>query len=104
MRHAVHGEQLVVLLRRQQLRFGPGQLQAHDQRLDAAQDQEDEGGDDVAQADLLVVDAWTASPISPGSVSQIRSSRAPGESPSIADDVGRRERRLAGVLHRKVSR
>ena len=35
-RHAVHGEELVVLLRRQQMQVGTGQLQAEDQRLDAA--------------------------------------------------------------------
>ena len=55
-RHAVRREQLVVLLRRQQWLIRPRQLDAHDQRLEAAQQQEDEGGDDVAKPDLLVVD------------------------------------------------
>ena len=55
-RHPVRREQLVVLLRREQLLIGPRQLDAHDQRLDAAQHQEGERGDDVAEADLLVVD------------------------------------------------
>ncbi len=37
-------------------RFGPGELKPEDQRLDAAGNQEGEGGDDVADADLLVID------------------------------------------------
>ncbi len=56
-RHAVHGEDLVVLLRRQQVHVRCGQLSAQDQRLDTADQQEDEGQHDVANADLLVVDA-----------------------------------------------
>ena len=54
--HAMHGEKLVILLRRQQMQVRPGQLQAEDQRLDPARDQEGEGGDDVANADFLVID------------------------------------------------
>ena len=50
------GEELVVLLRRQQMLVRPGQLRAQDQRLDAARDQKGESGDDVADADLLVID------------------------------------------------
>ena len=50
------GEELVVLLRRQQMQVRTSQLQAEDQRLDAARDQEGEGGDDVADADFLVID------------------------------------------------
>ena len=53
--HAVHGEKLVILLRRQQMQVRPGQLQPEDQRLDPARDQKDEGGDDIADADLLVI-------------------------------------------------
>ena len=52
---AVHGEDLVVEVRARERRFGPRQLQAHQQRQHAAQGQEDEGGDDVAAADHLVV-------------------------------------------------
>ena len=55
-RDAVHREELVVLLRRQQRLVRLRQLKAHDQRLDAAEDQEHEGRDDVAHAERLVID------------------------------------------------
>ena len=55
-RDAVHREQLVVLLGRQQRLVGTRELDAQDERLEAAGDEKDEGGDDVAEADLLVVD------------------------------------------------
>ena len=55
-RRAVHGEQLVVALRADQVAVGPRQLQRAWQREHAAEREEDQRGDDVAAADLLVVD------------------------------------------------
>ena len=55
-RDAVHREQLVILLGRQQRLVGTRELDAQDERLETAGDEKDEGGDDVAEADLLVVD------------------------------------------------
>ena len=55
-RHAVHREQLVVCLGREQAGLGPRELRAHDRGLDTAQREEHEGGDDVAHPELLVVD------------------------------------------------
>ena len=43
---------------REQVLVRSRELRAHQQRLDAADDEEDEGRDEVAQADRLVVDAW----------------------------------------------
>ena len=51
----VHGEQLVVLLGREQVQLGAGQLETEDECLDAADDQEQEGGDDIANADFLMI-------------------------------------------------
>ncbi|MDR8957485.1 hypothetical protein FEP76_06014 [Burkholderia multivorans] len=62
-RHAVHREQRVVLRGREQRRVRPRELDAHHERLDAAEQQEREGGDDVAQADPLVIDG--AEPAAP---------------------------------------
>lgn len=55
-RHAMHREQLVVLLRREHMQVGLRQLHAQDQRLDSADQQEDERCDDVANADLFMID------------------------------------------------
>ena len=55
-RDAVHREQLVVLFRGHHALLGPGELNPHDQCLDAARDEEGEGRDDVADADFLVID------------------------------------------------
>ena len=55
-RHAVHREQLVVLFRRQQGLVRSCELQPDDQRLDAADQEEHEGRDEVTFADRLVVD------------------------------------------------
>ena len=52
---AVHGEQLVVLLRRQELQPRPRQLATHQHGHQAARDEERERGDQVHQADGLVV-------------------------------------------------
>jgi hypothetical protein len=52
---AVHGEQLVVLLVRDQVLAGAGELGTHDQRQHAAEEEEREGGDQVQVADHLVV-------------------------------------------------
>ena len=49
-------EELVVLLGRQQAQIRTGKLQPDDQRLDSAQGQKDERRDDVADADLFVID------------------------------------------------
>src|SRR5437660_330433 len=54
-REAVHREQLVVLLLRQELEPGTHQLGAHQRGLDAADAEEEEGREDVQQSDLLVV-------------------------------------------------
>ena len=52
---AVHGEQLVVLLVGQELQAGQRQLGAHEQRHQAADEEEDEAGDAVHDADQLVI-------------------------------------------------
>ncbi len=52
---AVHGEQLVELLVRQELQTGRGQLGAHQQRHQAADEEEDHAGDAVHDADHLVI-------------------------------------------------
>src|SRR6185295_15339110 len=52
---AVHGEQLVVGLRRNQSVLGLGQLEPDDQRLEAAEQKEEEGGRAVQDADPLVI-------------------------------------------------
>ena len=54
-RRPVHREELVVRLRRQQRVVRLGELQADEQRLDAAQHEEHEGEDQVHDPDLLVV-------------------------------------------------
>ncbi|VBN36182.1 Uncharacterised protein [Burkholderia pseudomallei] len=61
-RHAVHREQLVVLLGVQQRAVGLRELDAHHERLGAAREQERERGDDVAQPDALVVDRREPAP------------------------------------------
>ena len=55
-RRAVHGEQLVEDLRRDEVIVGHGQLNAHQQRFDACDDQERQRIGDVHQPDLLVID------------------------------------------------
>ena len=55
-RRAVHGEELVVEIRPDQVVLRLRQLQAHDDGGQAAEEQEDDGGDDVAAADDLVID------------------------------------------------
>ena len=52
----MHGEELVILFGREQGLVGARELQAHDERLDAAQQKEDEGRSDVALAIFLVID------------------------------------------------
>ena len=51
----MHGEELVVLLRRQKLDVRPSELDPEDQRLDSADHQEGKGGDDIAKPNLLMV-------------------------------------------------
>ena len=53
---AVHREQFVILLGREQRLVGTRELDAQGESLEAAGDEKDEGGDDVAEPDLLVVD------------------------------------------------
>ena len=90
--HAMHGEELVILFRRQQMQVRPGELQAEDQRLDPARDQEGESGDDVAKADFLVIHL-ASQPIKPGSVSQSRV--------QPCGQRGRFGRRRTGGVHRR---
>ena len=52
----MHGEQAVEDLRRDEVVVGDGKLDAHQQRFNARDDQEDERVADVHQADLLVID------------------------------------------------
>ena len=52
----MHREQLVEARCADEVLIGPRQLHAHGERKNAAQRQEDQGGDDVAAADFLVVD------------------------------------------------
>jgi hypothetical protein len=54
-RRAVEREELVVALRRQQVVVRRAELEAHQQRLDAADQEEGERRDDVEDPDLLVV-------------------------------------------------
>jgi len=51
----VHGEQLVVLLRRQELQTWPAEFPAHQQRHDAADDKKAKRRHEVHQPDLLGV-------------------------------------------------
>ena len=53
--HAVHGEQLVVGVRRDQVALRRQQLQADQRGEDAAQEEEQRDGDQVQQRDALVV-------------------------------------------------
>ena len=53
---AVHGEQLVEGLRRDEMIVRDGQLDAHDRGFQAADHQEQDAVDDVHQAELLVID------------------------------------------------
>ena len=54
-RRAVHGEQLVELLVGQELQPGHRQLGAHEQRHQPTEEEEDEAGDAVHDADQLVI-------------------------------------------------
>ncbi len=54
-RRSVHGKQLIEDLRRNKMIVGHGQLNAHQHRLNARDDQEKQGIGDVHQPDLLVV-------------------------------------------------
>ncbi len=54
-RRPVHREDLVVRLGRQEVRARDGQLQAHEQRLAAADEEEDERRPQVEDADALVI-------------------------------------------------
>ena len=51
----MHGEQLVELLVGQELQAGQRQLGAHEQRHQPADEEEDEAGDAVHDADQLVI-------------------------------------------------
>ncbi len=53
---AVHGEELVEDLRRDEVIVGEGQLNAHQDRFKASDDQKEEGVDDVHQPDFFVID------------------------------------------------
>ncbi|MGY2937860.1 hypothetical protein ACVWZ6_007462 [Bradyrhizobium sp. GM6.1] len=55
-RRAVHREDLIVLVGGEKRLLRPGQLNAHQDREEAAEEQEYERRDDVAAADHLVVD------------------------------------------------
>ena len=59
---AVHREDLVVEVGRQHAALRARQLQPHQHREHAAERQENEGGDDVAPADDLVVDRGRRAP------------------------------------------
>jgi hypothetical protein len=50
----VRGEELVVEIGTDDVVLGAEQLQPHEQRLRAGEGEEDEGGDHVALADVLV--------------------------------------------------
>ena len=55
MVRAVHGEELVVAIGADDVAFGTRQLQAHHQRQNSAEKEEDKSRDDVALADRGVV-------------------------------------------------
>src|SRR5690606_1228930 len=61
-RRPVHREELVVEVGIDQPALRAGELEAHEGRLDTAEQEEDEGGDDVALADRFVVGAGEPSP------------------------------------------
>ena len=52
----MHREQLIVLLRRQQRLVRTRELDAQGESFETARDEKNEGGDDVADPDLLVID------------------------------------------------
>src|SRR4029078_6344549 len=64
-RHAVHREDLVVGLRREQVNARPDQLHAHQHRFDSADAQQDHAGDQEADADALVIDGTEPADESP---------------------------------------
>ncbi len=55
-RHAVHREELIIGVRRQHLQVRLRQLDAHGERFDAADQQEEERRAEIADADPLVID------------------------------------------------
>jgi hypothetical protein len=63
----MHREQLIVSFRREHLHVGLRELHAQDQCFHAAEQQENKRGDDVADADFLVIDtAEEAADAGPG--------------------------------------
>ncbi len=61
-RGAVHGEELVVASGREHRAVGLRELEPHEERLDAADDEEDQRGRAVEDRDLLVVDRGEPAP------------------------------------------
>jgi hypothetical protein len=102
-RRAVHGEELVVAVRRDQPALRPGELQPHQQSEDAGEDHEAESRDEIAAADLLVVGRRKPADqprlATPGLL-QPRLERRPGQLRAVPQMVARRHLRL----HRSVSR
>jgi hypothetical protein len=72
----VHREELVVLLGRDQRVLGPRQLQAHHERVEAAQQEEAKSGGQIALAYRVILDgredADKARWVSPGALELIR--------------------------------
>ena len=58
----MHREQLIEDLGADYVETGRGQLRAHQQRLDAADNEHDEGGDAVEDANALVIDGGDPGP------------------------------------------
>ncbi len=86
-RRPVHGQQLVVVLAGQDRVVRLGQLDAHEQRLDPAEHEEHERGDQVEDPDLLVIGG--RDPIDPPlGLTRPRD--------LVGDDLGRRQGRSFG--------
>ena len=63
----MHREKLVVSLGREGSPLRPNELKAHEESLGAAHQQEHQRGDQIASADLLVIDGRERSPQRRGS-------------------------------------
>ncbi|SKG36923.1 Uncharacterised protein [Mycobacteroides abscessus subsp. massiliense] len=74
---AVHGEQLVVLLIREELKPGMNQFSAHQQGHQPAHEEKAEAGDDVHHADQLVI-GGTEQPVGESAAQTPRRKRALG--------------------------
>ncbi len=97
--HPVRRKEVVVLFRRKQRTVRAGELHAHHERLDPAYREECERGDDVANADLLVIDAREESLQPACRFPQLEQPRLMGD--AVRSDA---RRAVVGLPHRRSSR